>query len=611
MHARYLEDISSSDDYSETDFDLLLLFSRHVKADIDLKLLVKGYKETLNTMLRQMYGERTGNPSESDKEEIDLDGEKSSDILRAFYDIGWGIHLLAESDVSNIIQAIRWKSDDFQSFYNEDTTLKNYKLETDFFKIEAKDPNDKENFPKNSSGMITVMALLPNDINYSCLQLKAYIKVGQTWNFVEASLKEKSVTFQTVKIDAFCIVSNPIKEQVHISPDGCKYVSKTDKRIQIEFPPGTVEKEDLICLHVVPVDKQILRRKYEERSKKGEAILAISDCLYTTGDKHLKKKVQVKLPLNDIGKSNKSDEDYVCRLFRQNTNGEFTLTDTVVNVDENNTAVFETDKISGTSVSMIGKEELKKGPVVISGNIEEMHGFKSICKVVFFVSDVTSVGLTVLLACIEKSKMQAFRHICEEMGFHLYKNWTSKDLVFKPQNKINITLKGCFSLPRFSTRKRLDLTFLPYSSENFTRFEVEIKPKIDQDVYGILLLTKDQEIVDEIMFNTQRTKEYSHGSSFKGKKKPDQKTGLPVKKTVSRGKSFVNRKPTSSICQYSENDFLTEKGVLAVAKVLNAEKIFETVLHLDMKRVQIDQICEKIPNSSRQSFELLQTALDQ
>lgn len=98
---------------------------------------------------------------------------------------------------------------------------------------------------------------------------------------------------------------------------------------------------------VVPINKEILQRQYEERNKTGEAILALSDCLYTTGDATLKKKVQVKLPLNDVRKPTESDEDYVYRLFRQNTNGQFTLTDNVVTVDEDHNAVFETDKISG------------------------------------------------------------------------------------------------------------------------------------------------------------------------------------------------------------------------------------------------------------------------
>lgn len=97
----------------------------------------------------------------------------------------------AESDISNIVHARRWGSDDFENFYKEDTKLKNYKLETDFFNIEATSPNDEDNFPKDSSGMITVMVELPNDTNYPFLQLKAYIKVGETWSFVEASLKVK------------------------------------------------------------------------------------------------------------------------------------------------------------------------------------------------------------------------------------------------------------------------------------------------------------------------------------------------------------------------------------------------------------------------------------
>ncbi|XP_052079494.1 uncharacterized protein LOC127717739 isoform X15 [Mytilus californianus] len=569
--------------------------------------------DTTQTVMQQMVNGRRPDIIESTYISQQKTQVKCTEIPGTFYDIGCGIQVYSTSDVSSIFQAKRWKSDDFQRFYKPDAALTNYKFETDFFHIEPKDPKDNRNFPKDSSGMITVRVKLPNEINYQFLHLKAYIKFGPKWSLVDASLKEKIVTFHTVKLDALCIVSNPIKERVNILPTGYKYVAQTDKRIQINFPPGAVENEESICLHVIPVNKEILRRQYEERSKKGEAILAISDCLYTSGDTPLKKKVQVKLPLNDIRNPNESDEDYVYRLFRQNTNGQFTLTDNVVTVDENHTAVFETDKISGTSVSLIGKEELKKGPLEISGTIEEMHGHKSICKILFFVSDVTSRGLTVLLACIEKSKMQAFCHSCEDRGFHLFKNWISKDLVFKPQIKIDITLKGCFTLPRFTSRKRLDLTFLPNSAENFTRFVVEIKHKIDQDVYGILLLTKDQEIVDEISYNTLSTKEYTNASLLKGRNTPDRRarTARPDQMTSTKGASYINRQPTLSVRKCSEDDFLTEKGMMAIGKLLNADKLFETVLHLDMKQVQYDQICEKVPSSNRQAFTLLKTALDQ
>lgn len=112
-------------------------------------------------------------------------------MYRAFYDIGCGIDLYAESDVSNIFEATKWKSEDFQSFDKKETTLRDYKLETDFFSIKPKDPKDVEHFPKDSSGMITVRVKLPNDLNYQFLQLMAYIQVGQTWNLVDCTLKVK------------------------------------------------------------------------------------------------------------------------------------------------------------------------------------------------------------------------------------------------------------------------------------------------------------------------------------------------------------------------------------------------------------------------------------
>ncbi|CAC5393448.1 unnamed protein product [Mytilus coruscus] len=165
-------------------------------------------------------------------------------------------------------------------------------------------------------------------------------------------------------------------------------------------------------------------------------------------------------------------------------------------------------------------------------------------------------------------------------------------------------------MPRFSSRKRLDMTFLPNSTENFTRFVVEIKPKMDQDVYGILLLTKDQEFLDEIVYNTLLNKEYAN-ASLSRKNTDRQRTQRSDQRTSTKGKSFIDRQPTLPVRQFSEDDFLTEKGVMAIAKLLNADKMFETVLHLDMKQVQYDQICEKFPSSNRQAFTLLKTALDQ
>lgn len=62
--------------------------------------------------------------------------------------------------------------------------------------------------------------------------------------------QETSVTFQTIKMDALCIVSNPKVEHVHISPGGCNFVAQTDNRIQLEFSSGTVENEDSLRFHV-------------------------------------------------------------------------------------------------------------------------------------------------------------------------------------------------------------------------------------------------------------------------------------------------------------------------------------------------------------------------
>lgn len=91
-------------------------------------------------------------------------------------------------------------------------------------------------------------------------------------------------------------------------------------------------------MQVSPVDKNLLRQQ--------KGILAISDCLYASGNTPLKKKVKVKVPMNDVRYQNESHKDHVYRLYRQETNGEFTSTDDVVTVNDG-IAVYETDKIDG------------------------------------------------------------------------------------------------------------------------------------------------------------------------------------------------------------------------------------------------------------------------
>ena len=117
-------------------------------------------------------------------------------------------------------------------------------------------------------------------------------------------------------------------------------------------------------------------------------------------------------------------------------------------------------------------------------------------------------------------------------------------------------------MPRFSSRKRLDMTFLPNSTENFTRFVVEIKPKMDQDVYGILLLTKDQEFLDEIIYNTLLNKEYANASS--SRKPIDRHKSQWSDQRMSKGKSFIDRQPTVPVRQFSEDGMENSTNIASI-----------------------------------------------
>lgn len=59
--------------------------------------------------------------------------------------------------------------------------------------------------------------------------------------------------FKTNGLNVLCIVSKPTKESLNISPDGCEYVAKTDERIKISIPPGAVENDETVCIHVCKI----------------------------------------------------------------------------------------------------------------------------------------------------------------------------------------------------------------------------------------------------------------------------------------------------------------------------------------------------------------------
>ena len=46
--------------------------------------------------------------------------------------------------------------------------------------------------------------------------------------------------FQTDKMDAFFLVGTPREREFRIDPEGGQYVHRTDKRIRLDFPEGSV-----------------------------------------------------------------------------------------------------------------------------------------------------------------------------------------------------------------------------------------------------------------------------------------------------------------------------------------------------------------------------------
>lgn len=51
-------------------------------------------------------------------------------------------------------------------------------------------------------------------------------------------------------MDSFCIVSTPREDKCIIKPEGYEYVSDADNRITIDFPVGTVSRDEEVDIRV-------------------------------------------------------------------------------------------------------------------------------------------------------------------------------------------------------------------------------------------------------------------------------------------------------------------------------------------------------------------------
>ena len=137
---------------------------------------------------------------------------------------------------------------------------------------------------------------------------------------------------------------------------------------------------------------------------------------------------------------------------------------------------------------------------------EEATRLRMWCKILFFVCERTQHSLIVILECVEKRKLESVCKLRKQYGFHFVSEWISRDFFFEPGKKINVDVKGKFCLPKRSAIKKVQMTFFPVAEDNFTRFPVELNPKLGEEIYGVLALRDGSELLDEIYYDPWSTK---------------------------------------------------------------------------------------------------------
>ena len=70
-------------------------------------------------------------------------------------------------------------------------------------------------------------------------------------------IQEGVVTFNCNQIESFCIVSTPRHDKHIVTPDGYEFVSEADNRIKVDFPVGSVAKDENVEFKVSHTNNSI------------------------------------------------------------------------------------------------------------------------------------------------------------------------------------------------------------------------------------------------------------------------------------------------------------------------------------------------------------------
>lgn len=294
--------------------------------------------------------------------------------------------------------------------------------------------------------------------------LQAYVLNEGKWKLFETQCLGGYVVFRAEKAEAFFILGTPKEREFVVGPSGNQYVHKTDERVSLDFPEGSVKETETFKITVFPVKVDEMKKrkaKFPDQYK----FLSVSKGIHVKGNA-FSKPVQVHLPLEEIENSVETDDDQDFEYVFFRIDGDVVTQLRNQHVEKrNDTVITSVEKFSTYAAAKI-----RRGSTDSMSSMEALIslGFRYHCKLITFVKKLTEEYVQVWCELVKKEDWKEIeaKRLEEHPTLQKLKDSDSKDIFIAERERLRVDIKGNSFVGTEFPKNLLLITFFPIAEDN-------------------------------------------------------------------------------------------------------------------------------------------------
>lgn len=286
--------------------------------------------------------------------------------------------------------------------------------------------------------------------------LEAYVLEKGRWKVYETDCEGEYLKFRSERVDAFFILGTTKEIVFTVKPSGYQYVHKSDKRVQLDFPEGSVQDSQTFKIKVFSVRVEEMRRR-REQFPNTYAFLSVTKGIQVEGAA-LSKPVRVQLPLENI-ENPPGDVDTELMFFHIDG-------DTVNHLrnqefeKQNDTIVTYVDKFSGYGWATRERSKIFT-PMEMLIALGKMYS----CKLMTFMKKISEqhVQIWCEIVKLENWKSLEKRRLDEHSNLQILPDSESQEIFLKERDRIRVNVKGNAQVAAEYPTNAMCIAFYPIS----------------------------------------------------------------------------------------------------------------------------------------------------